>query len=66
MNGDIPFQISTFSDSDSCVEVGRIDGRIVVRNSNDPDAGIATFNDKEWSAFIAGAQAGEFDKYAQS
>lgn len=65
MTGDIPFHISSYSNSDSCVEVGRVNGRIVVRNSNDREASTTTFNEKEWSAFLAGARAGEFDKYAE-
>jgi hypothetical protein len=63
-SSDIPFRISTFSNSDSCVEVGRSSERIDVRNSNDREAGTVSFNRKEWAAFIAGAKAGEFDEFA--
>lgn len=36
-------------------------GRIFVRNSKNPFAGIADFSREEWEAFIGGVKDGEFD-----
>lgn len=45
-----------------CVEVALLDdGRIAVRNSNDPDAGVVLFTRAEMDAWIKGVKAGEFD-----
>jgi len=49
-----------------CVEValnsGAGDGgKIFVRNSNNPFAGITSFTQPEWTAFIEGVKGGEFD-----
>lgn len=46
-----------------CVEVRRSpeSGLIEVRNSNSPEAGSVSFNDREWLAFTGGVEAGEFE-----
>lgn len=50
------------SNGDTCVEVaGLPDGRIAVRNSNHPDAGVLFFTRAEMSAWIKGVKASEFD-----
>lgn len=55
---------STFSSITECVEVAALhDGRIGVRNSNDPDAGLVCFTRAEIDAFVKGVQAGEFDDF---
>lgn len=56
---------STFSAMNgSCVEIGRVlPDRIGVRDTKDNGGGpILVFTDAEWSAFIAGAKSGQFDK----
>lgn len=51
---------STFGGS--CVEVAPLpDGRIAMRNSNDPEASVVLFTRPEIAAWIKGAKAGEFD-----
>ncbi|MBV9141101.1 MAG: DUF397 domain-containing protein [Pseudonocardiales bacterium] len=46
----------------ACVEVALLDdGRIAVRNSNDPDAEVVLFTRAEMNAWIKGVKAGEFD-----
>lgn len=46
----------------SCVEAAPLpDGRVAVRNSNDPAAGTVYFTRAEIHAFLQGAKAGEFD-----
>lgn len=57
-----PWRVSSFSDGSQHVEVQAIDGGgMNVRDSNDPDGGILTFNAAEVDAFLKGAKAGEFD-----
>lgn len=45
----------------NCVEVRLTGDAIEVRDSKNPGAGTLTFTGDEWTAFIAGAKAGEFD-----
>jgi hypothetical protein len=46
----------------NCVEVRALaDGRVGVRNSRVPDIHLPPFTADEWTAFLAGARAGEFD-----
>lgn len=56
---------SSFSgtlDKDSCVELAALpDGRVAVRNSKAPDAGVVFFTRAEMAAYVAGVKAGEFD-----
>ena len=48
----------------NCVEVTQLPENYVgVRNSRHPDGAVLTFTPEEWSAFIAGAKKGEFDKF---
>ncbi len=52
-------------DQGSCVEVAPVgDGRIALRNSNHPDAGVLVFTRAEISAWVRGCKAGEFDDLA--
>lgn len=54
------------SNGGNCVEVARnLPGIVAVRDSKDPDGGALVFTPDEWRAFIAGAQAGEFDLTAR-
>lgn len=53
---------STFSLSvNECVEVAQLDDGRAVRDSKNPDGPVLHFTEREWSAFVAGAKAGEFD-----
>jgi hypothetical protein len=47
----------------SCFELARLPaGRIGVRDTKDKGSGpVLIFNQNEWSAFLSGAKAGEFD-----
>jgi hypothetical protein len=48
----------------ACVEVADLpDGRVGVRHSKDPSGPVLRFTPAEWHAFLAGAQAGEFDSF---
>lgn len=57
------FKISSFCDMGGCVEVGQApDGAVVVRDSKDAERRMAlAFTAEEWSAFVKGVKAGEFD-----
>jgi hypothetical protein len=46
----------------NCVEVAALaDGRVAVRNSNAPEAGVLFFTRVEMAAWIGGVQDHEFD-----
>lgn len=53
---------SPVSGDGGCVEVAYANGAIGLRDSKDGGKGpILVFNEREWSAFLAGARSGEFD-----
>ena len=43
-----------------CVEASLRDGMVRVRDSKDRDGPMLTFSPAEWSAFLVGANVGEF------
>lgn len=45
----------------TCVEVAVDADGVAVRDGKDPDGPRLRFTAAEWSAFLAGARAGEFD-----
>jgi hypothetical protein len=50
----------------NCIEVAQLPGgSVAVRDSKDPSGPVLCFTPDEWSAFIGGAKAGEFDHLAQ-
>lgn len=56
---------ASFSGAESnCVEVAEDNDTILVRNSNDPDAGTIAFTRAEMAAWVQGCKAGEFDDLA--
>lgn len=54
---------SSYSGStNDCVEIADLaDGGRAVRDSKNPDDGFFRFTAEEWSAFVQGVKAGEFD-----
>lgn len=46
--------------SQTCVEVAKVDGRFLVRDSKNPDGTVLSFTEREWAAFVEGVEAGEF------
>ena len=44
-----------------CVEVARKGGQVAVRDSKNPNQLFLRFSNEEWSAFLKGAKAGQFD-----
>lgn len=58
----IDFHVSSFCSMGSCVEVGRTpDGAVLVRDAKDRAQQALAFTAEEWTAFVAGVKAGEFD-----
>ncbi|WP_405177313.1 DUF397 domain-containing protein [Nocardia sp. NBC_01377] len=57
----LEWRVSSFTDNGTCVEVAGTADTIYVRNSNARAAGTVAFTRGEWSAFLKGAQAGEFN-----
>ena len=56
------FSKSSFSGGGGCVEVRRLpDGRIALRDSKDRSLPPHHFTPTEWTAFLSGVRAGEFD-----
>jgi hypothetical protein len=56
-----PWQKSSFCATGGCVEVARIDAdTYLVRDSKQPENPALSFTGEEWTAFVAGVQAGEF------
>jgi Domain of unknown function (DUF397) len=52
---------SEFCGSSACVEVAAGNGAYFVRDSKNPDGPLLAFDNAEWSAFLAGVRAGNFD-----
>lgn len=53
---------STSTGNGQCVEAAALaEGGVAVRQSRDPDGPVLVFTPEEWSAFVAGVRAGEFD-----
>jgi hypothetical protein len=53
---------SNSSGDGGCVEVAYVDGVIGVRDTKDAGTGpILMFNEREWTAFLAGSRNGEFN-----
>lgn len=65
VNGDLQnekFWKSSFSGNAGCVEVSLRSDGVYVRDSKESQGAILTFTHHEWSAFVLGVRAGEFDK----
>jgi uncharacterized protein DUF397 len=65
---DLRWRKSSVSASNgSCVELAPLpEGGVAVRDSKDRQGPILRFTQAEWSAFVAGMDAGEFDSLARS
>jgi Domain of unknown function (DUF397) len=56
------FKVSSFCSFGNCVEVGTTsDGDVLVRDSKNRSQEALAFTPEEWTAFVAGVKAGEFD-----
>ena len=52
---------SSLSEANGCVEVAVLDDGVAVRDSKDRNGRVLLFTRHEWTAFIGGVGAGEFD-----
>lgn len=52
---------SSFCSDAACVEVIRLGDNVAVRDSKHLDRQPLRFTEREWSAFVRGVKAGEFD-----
>jgi hypothetical protein len=57
---DTGWRTSSFSQTDNCVEVGRLDDLVLVRDSKDRSRGHLVFRPAQWRAFLAGVVARDF------
>ena len=51
---------STRCASGTCVEVAKVGDQFLIRDSKRPDIAPLEFTTEEWTAFVAGVNAGEF------
>lgn len=60
---EVSFHKSTFSNPNgNCVEVATPhQGAVLVRDSKNQDGPVLAFTPDEWTAFLAGVRAGEFN-----
>ncbi|BDH04923.1 DUF397 domain-containing protein [Streptomyces seoulensis] len=59
---ELSFKKSSASVTNACVEVALLpNGGRALRDSKHPNGPVHLFDEAEWSAFLAGAKAGEFD-----
>lgn len=57
-----PYRTSSFCGHSSCVEVAPLpNGDVYIRDSKDRAASPHRFDAQEWSDFVRGVKAGEFD-----
>jgi len=52
---------SSFSSNNGCVEVADTATHVWVRDSKDRGGPVLAFTRHEWTVFLAGVRAGEFD-----
>jgi hypothetical protein len=52
---------SSFSDTNGCVEVALLNGRVAVRDSKDRNGPVLEFEPSAWAAFLEDARTGRFD-----
>jgi len=51
---------SSYCGTNACVEVARIPGGVLLRDSKNPDVAPFVFSSQEWATFMKGVRAGEF------
>jgi hypothetical protein len=59
-NNNIAWRKSSRCGSNACVEVAKVDGQYLVRDSKNPQTAALSFTEAEWAAFTEGVTAGEF------
>ena len=44
----------------TCVEVAKVEGQYLIRDSKNPDVAAHSFTEAEWNAFVEGVKSDEF------
>lgn len=57
----IEWRTSRRCDSNTCVEMASVGGAVAMRDGKDPNGAVLIFSRDDWTAFVAGVRAGEFD-----
>jgi len=57
----LPWRRSSFCATSTCVEVTPMDGMVAIRDSKLSKSPRLVYTTAEWTAFVAGVKAGEFD-----
>lgn len=61
--GDVGWRTTSICEgATGCVEVGFVDGAVLVRSSRASDGPVVRFDDDEWDAFVLGVKAGDFER----
>ena len=66
MNTEMKWITSASCGHDACVQVGRIEDSIAIRDSKNPDRGHQLYTAEEWLEFVAGVKRGDFDSLLQA
>jgi uncharacterized protein DUF397 len=56
------WQKSSYCGTNACVEVAMTSNVVLVRDSKNPESAPLSFTTDEWSAFVQGVRAGEFNQ----
>ena len=57
----LDWQKASFCQNGECVEIAAHNGMVMMRKSNEPNSARLYFTPEEFSSFLRGAKAGEFD-----
>jgi Domain of unknown function (DUF397) len=60
---ELPWRTATYSGGGNCVEFAELPdgGGVAIRDSKDRAGAVLLYTAAEWTAFVAGVRAGEFD-----
>lgn len=59
--GAVMWRRSSRCDTQTCVEVARTNGGVLLRDAKDPAGPVLAFSQEAWISFAAGVAEGEFD-----
>ena len=54
----IRWRKSSYSAQSNCVEVARLPGHVLVRDSSDPHGPVAAFGHPDWHTFVTAVRTG--------
>ena len=60
---EVGWRTSSYSGTNGgCVQVAPAPDRVLMRDSKNPGGPVLLFSEREWTAFVDGVRAGEFDQ----